>query len=144
RLVEITPQVKHIEVPISKSYGPNVYASLALVQGRTGPGPRGKPLFRMGLVNLPVKVEGEKLEVAVKTDQKENRPGDEVKATVRVTGNGKPVRAEVSLVAADEGVLSLVGFKTPNPSEVFYGPWGLGVQSATQYERLIDIPGPEV
>jgi alpha-2-macroglobulin len=145
RLIQITPTQKHLTVPITAAYAPNVYVSVALVQGRTGDGPRGKPRMRMGIVNLPVRPEDNRLTVSVETDKKEYRPGAQVTATVKVTdAQGKPVSAEVSITAADEGVLSLIGYQTPDPVPSFFAPWGLGVSSATQFEYIRDIPAPNV
>jgi alpha-2-macroglobulin len=145
RLIEVTPKSKHLTVPITAAYAPNVYVSVALVQGRSGDGPRGKPRMRMGMVNLSVRPQDNALTVSVETDQKDYRPGAPVTATVKVTdAAGAPVSAEVSLTAADEGVLSLIGFETPNPVPTFYAPWGLGVTTATQLEYLRDIPGPNL
>ncbi len=145
RLIAITPTTKHITVPITANHAPNVYVSVALVQGRMGDGPRGKPRMRMGLVNLPVRPEDNKLVVSVETDKPDYRPGAPVTATIKVTdSSGKPVSAEVSITAADEGVLSLINYQTPDPVPTFYAPWGLGVTSATQIEYLRDIPGPNL
>nr|MBA3452148.1 hypothetical protein [Deltaproteobacteria bacterium] len=145
RLITVTPKAKHITVPITAAHAPNVYVSVALVQGRMGEGTRGKPRMRMGLVNLPVRPEANKLTVAIETDTKDYRPGAPVTATVKVTdASGKPVSAEVSITAADEGVLSLIGYSTPDPTPTFYAPWGIGVSTATQLEYIRDIPGPNV
>lgn len=143
RFIDITPTMKHIKVPITAEYAPNVYVSVALVQGRMGEGRRGKPRMRMGLVNLPVRPDDNTLKVSVSTDAKDYRPGAPVTATVKVTdASGAPVAAEVALTAADEGVLSLIGYKTPNPVPTFYSPWPIGVTTATQFAYLRDIPGP--
>lgn len=145
RLIEVSPKAKHLTVPITAAHAPNVYVSVALVQGRMGDGERGKPRMRMGLVNLSVVPEDTTLKVEVATDRQDYRPGGKVTATVKVTDKaGNPVSAEVSLTAADEGVLSLIGYKTPDPLAAFYAPWGLGVTSATQLEFLRDIPGPNL
>ncbi|MBA3395939.1 MAG: hypothetical protein H0T89_25130 [Deltaproteobacteria bacterium] len=145
RLIKVTPTTKHLTVPITANHAPNVYVSVALVQGRMGEGPRGKPRMRMGLVNLPVRPEDTTLTVAVETDRKDYRPGAPVTATIKVTDkSGAPVSAEVSIAAADEGVLSLIGFETPNPVPTFYAPWGIGVTTATQLEYIRDIPGPNL
>ena len=145
RLITVTPKEKHITVPITAAHAPNIYISVALVQGRMGEGTRGKPRMRMGLVNLPVRPEGNKLVVAIETDAKDYRPGAQVTGTVKVTDStGKPVSAEVSITAADEGVLSLIGYVTPDPIPTFYAPWGIGISTATQYEYIRDIPGPNV
>lgn len=143
RFVDITSDMKHIKVPITGAHAPNVYVSVALVQGRIGEGRRGKPRMRMGLVNLPVRPEDNTLKVSVNTDAKDYRPGSPVSATIKVTdASGNPVAAEVALTAADEGVLSLIGYKTPNPVPTFYSPWGIAVRTATQFAYIKDIPGP--
>jgi uncharacterized protein YfaS (alpha-2-macroglobulin family) len=144
RLFTLEPGKEAIEVPIREGYGPNVYASVQLVKGRSGPGARGLPVLKMGLVNLAVEIKEKKqLTVTVETDREGYRPGDKVTATVTVKdAAGKPVASEVALAAADEGVLSLLGFKTPDPLPVFYAPWGLGVSTASQYDRLLQIPEP--
>lgn len=143
RLITVTPRVKHLTVPITADHAPNVYVSVALVQGRIGDGPRGKPRMRMGIIDLPVRPEDNALAVAIATDKPGYRPGETVTATVKVSdAAGKPVPAEVSITASDEGVLSLIGYQTPDPIPAFYAPWGLGVSTATQLEYLRDIPGP--
>ncbi|HWO20378.1 MAG TPA: MG2 domain-containing protein [Kofleriaceae bacterium] len=145
RLIAITPTTKHVTVPITANHAPNVYVSVALVQGRMGEGVRGKPRMRMGLVNLPVRPEDNRLTVTVETDKADYRPGAPVTATVKVVDSrGQPVSAEVAITAADEGVLSLIAYQTPDPVPTFYAPWGLGVSSATQIEYLRDIPGPNL
>ena len=143
RLVTVGKGTSTIDVPIKEGYGPNVYASVMLVKGRTGKGPRGLPVMRMGMATLTVDTEAKRLKVAVTTDRDSYRPGDPVTAELRVTdAAGQPVQAEVALAAADEGVLTLIGFKTPDPLATFFAPWGLGVTTATQYERLARLPEP--
>jgi uncharacterized protein YfaS (alpha-2-macroglobulin family) len=143
RLWKLESGAQVLDVPIRDSYGPNVYVSVLLARGRSGPGPRGLPMMRMGMASLTVETEARRLTVAVATDRESYRPGDKVTATVTVKdAAGKPVQAEVALAAADEGVLSLIAYKTPDPLPTFYAPWGLGVRTATQYERLAQLPEP--
>ena len=143
RLVTVGKGTSTIDVPIKEGYGPNVYASVVLVKGRSGKGARGLPLMRMGMTTLAVDTDAKRLKVLVTTDRESYRPGDPVTADLRVTdAAGRPVQAEVALSAADEGVLTLIAFKTPDPISTFYSPWGLGVVTATQYERLAHLPEP--
>jgi uncharacterized protein YfaS (alpha-2-macroglobulin family) len=143
RTIKVGSGTSTVEVLIKEGYGPNVYASVMLVKGRTGKGPRGLPVMRMGMTTLTVDTEAKRLKVEVATDRPSYRPGDTVTAELKVTdGAGKPVQAELALSAADEGVLSLIAFKTPNPLATFYAAWGLGVTTATQYERLARLPEP--
>jgi uncharacterized protein YfaS (alpha-2-macroglobulin family) len=144
RLQALPPEGQALEIPIREGYGPNVYVSLLLARGRSGKGPRGLPTVRMGMVNLPVGTEKKRLQVAVATDRPSYRPGENVTATIEVKGaDGQPVPAEVALSAADEGVLSLIAFATPDPLPTFHAPWGLGVKTATGYERLARLPEPD-
>jgi uncharacterized protein YfaS (alpha-2-macroglobulin family) len=132
-----------LEVPIEARYAPNVYAAVALVRGRTGPGEKGQPAFKAGLVNLEVESGDRKLNVVVETDSPSYRPGDPVTATVTIHGaDNKPVKAEMALAVADEGVLQIAGYKTPDPLPKFYAPYGLGVESSTTWNRLAKILSP--
>ena len=71
------------------------------------------------------------------------RPGDQVSGTIKVTHAGAPVKAEVSLSAADEGVLQLIAYETPNPMKTFYAAYGLGVDSGTNWNRIARLADPE-
>lgn len=143
RVLGELPQGQTIDVPITSAFAPNAYVSVVLARGRTGDGSRGLPKTTMGVVNLPVNTDDKRLHVQVETDQAEYRPGQPVTATLHVKDSaGRPVEAEVALAAADEGVLSLIDFKTPDPLTTFFRAWGLGVTTASQYERLAQVPAP--
>lgn len=132
-----------IEIPIGDAFAPNVYVSVMLSRGRTEPGSRGLPKMTMGLVNLQVAHPSRHLQVSVDTDKPSYRPGETVTTTIKLTDSrGLPVRGEVALSAADEGVLSLINFATPDPMARFYAGWGLGVLTASQLDRLAQVPEP--
>jgi uncharacterized protein YfaS (alpha-2-macroglobulin family) len=131
------------EIPIEARFAPNVYAGVVLVRGRTGPGEKGQPAFKAGLLNLEVDNGDRQLRVLVETDSPSYRPGDTVTAKVKVIGvDDKPVKAEMALAVADEGVLQIAGYKTPDPLPKFYAPYGLGVQWSTSWNRLAKPPVP--
>ena len=131
-----------IQIPIKGQHAPNVYASVALVRGRTGTGDAHRPRFKMGVVNLKVAPDKHWLSVNIETEQQTYEPGQRVKGTLRVTSAGRPVTAEVSLSVADEGVLQLIAYKTPDPMKSFYAPWGLGIDSATNLNRIARLNDP--
>jgi len=142
-LPEIAPG-QALEVPITAAFAPNAFVSVVLVRGRSGEGARGLPSSSMGLINLSVGHEDKRLQVEVQTDQAEYRPGGPVTARLRVKdAAGRPVMAEVALSAADEGVLSLIDYRTPDPLPTFFAPWGWAVKTTSQYERLIQLPAPD-
>ncbi|MCC6873453.1 MAG: hypothetical protein IT378_04015, partial [Sandaracinaceae bacterium] len=136
RLVRLAGGVSAIEVPLTDVHAPNVFVSVAAVRGRTGETDAGRPIFRMGVSNLEVSPDGKRLEVEISTERQDYRPGETVNGTVRVRSAGQPVQAELSLSVADEGVLQLVSYQTPDPLRAFYRPWSLGVESATNWNRI--------
>jgi uncharacterized protein YfaS (alpha-2-macroglobulin family) len=132
-----------IELAIKDAWAPNVYASVTLVQGRRGEGDRLRPQMKMGVVELKVSTAAKALDVAIELDRTEVEPGDPVKGTIRVTAGGVPVRAELAISVADEGVLQLVAYKTPNPIATFYKAFGLGVDSGTNWNRIAKLAAPD-
>lgn len=136
RVSRLGSGVRGIEVPIGVEHAPNVFVSVAAVRGRRGPGHDEGPSFHMGVSNLEVSPDRQRLEIAIETEREEYRPGETVTGTVRVLSGGTPVRAELSLSVADEGVLQLVGYQTPDPIATFYRSWGLGVENATNWNRI--------
>ena len=132
-----------IQIPIKDHHAPNVYASVALVRGRVGDGDKNRPRFKLGVVDLKVSAAGNRLKVAVQTDKESYEPGEQVTGKLKVTGaDGAPIKAEVSLSAADEGVLQLIAYKTPDPMKNFYAPWGLGMDSSTNWNRISRLNDP--
>jgi hypothetical protein len=126
-----------IDLPIDATLAPNAFASVTLVRGRQGEGLKGRPRFKMGVVNLEVDSSSKRLTVALETDKPSYRPGETVNAALRVTSaDGKPVVAELAVAAADEGVLQIAGYRTPDPMKTFYQPWALGVESSTTWNRI--------
>lgn len=142
RVTRLGAASEGVELAIADAWAPNVYASIALVSGRHGAGDRNRPQFKMGLVELKVSSEHKQLDVAVALDAPVVRPGDQVRGTIKVSQDGKPVRAEVALSAADEGVLQLIAYQTPNPMKTFYASYGLGVDAGTSWNRIARLADP--
>lgn len=143
RVKKLATAAEGVELVIADAWAPNVFASVAMVSGRHGAGDRDRPQFKMGIVKLEVASEHKQLDVAVALDRGEVRPGERVSGKIRVTQGGKPVRAEVSLSAADEGVLQLISYETPNPMKTFYAAYGLGVDAGTNWNRVARLADPE-
>jgi hypothetical protein len=142
-LTEVATSGQGLQVKVTPELAPNVFASVTMVRGRTGEGDRNRPRFKMGLVDLKVESTAQRLQVTVETERPSYQPGEEVKASVRVTSaTGQPVQTELALAVADEGVLQIVGFKTPDPMAAFYAPFGLGVESSTTWNRILRKHAP--
>ncbi|MDH5673123.1 MAG: MG2 domain-containing protein [Myxococcales bacterium] len=132
-----------IDVALSSEHAPNVYASVAVVQGRRGQGDRYRPSMKLGVVELTVSAEQQRLQVEIATDKPSYEPGERVMGTVRVRDGHRPVRAELSLSAADQGVLALINYQTPDPMAAFYAPFGLGIDNSTNWTRVARLDAPD-
>jgi uncharacterized protein YfaS (alpha-2-macroglobulin family) len=107
-----------------------------VARGRTqkpgGIGDPGRPTIRVGYVDLRVTPDVKRLAVTVTPDRAEYRPGDSARIRVQVRDAAqRGVASEVTLWAVDEGVLSLTGFRTPDPLDRLYQPRGLGLTLAS-------------
>jgi len=125
-----------LNVPITDAHVPNVHLDVDLVGTAERTDDDGKPLPDVprqvahghGALNLPVPPHRRALAVTVTPQKAELQPGGQTVVELRVAGaDGAPVQAEVALVAVDESVLSLSGYRVPDPLEVFYSQLGAGV-----------------
>ncbi len=150
RVQRVFGPAPRIEVPITEDLRPNAYVSVLLVRGRTKAAPNvsdkpdvGAPAFRLGYVELPIDPEGRRLSVTVTPNKTDLKPGEEVAVDLEVKDRrGKPVATEIALYAVDEGVLSLVGYKTPDPIPVFGATRPLRVSTLDSREALAKIFDP--
>jgi len=144
-LTHIEGSADAIIIPIKEQYLPNVFVSVILLQGRRGHQmfseegeDVGKPSFKIGYVNLNVSPLSKRLRVSVRTDRREYRPGEEVVVDLEVkTREGEPLRSELSLAVVDLGVLSLIGYQTPDPFSRFYCQRPLSVRTSESRLHII-------
>src|SRR5690606_33155766 len=119
----------------------NVYVSVVAVTGappQDSPD-KGRPEVRVGLIELEVDAEAERLEVQIAADQDVYRPRGKVQVTVDVRRAGAPVPgAGVTLYAVDEAVLSRTGYRTPEAHGAFYRSRGLSTITADSRVRVLD------
>ncbi|HLM72969.1 MAG TPA: MG2 domain-containing protein, partial [Polyangiaceae bacterium] len=140
-----------IEVPVTEELRPNAFVSVLLVRGRSKAAPAGAksgadvgaPAFRLGYTTIPVNPESRRLKVSIAPNKTDYRPGEPVKVGVDVRdAKGLPAHAEVTLYAVDEGVLSLIGYETPDPIPVFTAPRPLKIQSIETRQAIAKIQNP--
>jgi hypothetical protein len=139
-----------IDIPVTEELRPNAFVSVLLIKPRskaapakTGKGDIGAPSFRFGYAPIPINPEARRLKLAMKANKTEFRPGEAIEVDVDVKDrSGKAARAEVTLYAVDEGVLSLIGYKTPDPIPVFGAPRALKVATIEAREVLARVMNP--
>ena len=152
RRVTLSGPMPTIDVPVGEDLRPNAFVSVLLVRGRTKAAPDkadkpdvGAPAFRLGYAPIPVNPEARRLKIALKPSKTELGPGDTVDVDLDVKDrSGKPARAEITLYAVDEGVLSLIGYKTPDPIPIFGAPRSLKVTTGESRADLAKLLNPFV
>jgi uncharacterized protein YfaS (alpha-2-macroglobulin family) len=137
KVLEIKGSGAEIEIPVKAAYIPNVFVSVLLIQGRTTDAAvsqdqdLGKPSFKLGYAELRVNPAEKRLKVEILPDRTSYGPRDEVRVRLKVRSpEGAPAAASLALVAADAGVLNLIGYRVPDPFDAFYGDRPLSVQTS--------------
>lgn len=133
-----------ISIPITEELRPNTFVTVLLVRGRSKAPPKdpkgadvGAPSFRFGATQLEIDPEARRLAVKLTPDGTDKRPGQDLGVVAEVRDQkGKPARAEVTLYAVDEGVLSLIGYQTPDPVDAMSEPRPLRVGTMESREAL--------
>ncbi|MBU0516152.1 MAG: hypothetical protein KJ621_15420, partial [Proteobacteria bacterium] len=144
RLQKLDSAAAVVNVKIRPADAPNIFVSVILVRGRiskkTGKGgvDLGKPAFKVGYAKMKVRSGHHKLKVSVKTDRQEYRPAKRVNVDLRVVDHaGRPVRAEMAVLAVDEAVFLLVAASGYDPYEYFFRSRPLRVATTDNRIHLI-------
>ncbi len=141
---ELTTKNQTIDLPITDNDSPNLFVSVLVVRGsQDSPHKFQDTDYKLGYCELKVTQPANALQVSVDTPSQESLPGSMVEIAATVTDwQNQPVRnAEVTLYAVDEGVLSLTGYRTPEPATTFHRPYPLYVKTwHTLFEVLPENP----
>ena len=148
RAIELRATAAEVELPVTAEMLPNAYVSVMLVRGRVRPWPKrgdadpGKPSFKVGYAEIKVDQSSQRLRLSVRPQVEAYQPGQTAVVNVTVRDKqGRPAAgAELTVIAADEGVLSLIAYQTPDPMAIFYAPRALSVRTLDSRLRLIQ-PG---
>ncbi|MCB9639701.1 MAG: hypothetical protein H6727_12480 [Myxococcales bacterium] len=127
RILELKGSAHSITLPIRSEYLPNVHVSVALVRGRVkvpkgqDEDDKGRPASAFGTASLKVSLTQKQLRVAIKAQPNPIRPSGELELQVSIKDyKGRGAASAITVALVDEGVLSLLGFATPNPLNFFY------------------------
>src|SRR5690606_20985071 len=98
-----------------------------------------RPAFAAGSTQAKVLPTARTLDVKANAKRPTLEPGGSTQIDVEVKDSGgRPVGgAEVALVVADEAVLALSGYKTPDPISVFYSRRDSGVRDVGMRSRVL-------
>ncbi len=139
-VTQISPDNPVINVPVQDAESPNVFVSVIVVRGAdASPKQHKMPEYRVGYCELTVVSTARDLIVDVKPDREEVKPGEAVVVTGIIKDDkDKPVPGgDVTLYAVDEGVLSLMGYETPDPASFFQAAFALAVKNWTSLDGIL-------
>ena len=133
RRLRLTSGATSLKLPLTEAYVPNAFVGIVVARGRSARpgsiGDPGRPALRVGYAQLLVTPAVKRLKVDLQSAAAEYRPGDTARVRLHVSdAAGAGARSEVTLWAVDEGVLSLTGYRTPDPIALLYQPRGLGMR----------------
>ncbi len=128
-VIELSSNSTVYSMPITDAMAPNIYVSVVVIKGIDETNSR--PTFRVGLAELRVESQAQKLSIEVEKDRPSARPGEEVNYTLRVRDrNGNPVKAEISASLSDLATLSLVEPNSVPIADFFYNRRALSVRTS--------------
>lgn len=139
-VTKLSGNAPSVQVPLEEADGPNVFVSVMLLRGANeSPRKIKTPEYRIGYCEVKVVRPNDKLAVTVKTNAPTAKPGEKVQldAEVRDVSGKAAADAEIVLFAVDEGVLSLTGYKTPDPLAWFKQRRRLAVQTSLTLPTLL-------
>lgn len=150
----VTEASHTLEIPIEEAWTPNVHVQVDLVGSESRDEAEGappRPAFARGALDLPVPPTTRRMDVAVEPRDPKLAPGGETILDLSLSdAEGRPVAGgEMAVVVVDEAVLSLTGYRLPDPMDVFYARRGAGVgdhhlRAHVQLARLDELPDLEV
>ena len=133
-----------IELPIAEHMLPGVTVSALLVSGRVAvpgapPGQDlGMPGWATGEVGLEVSTDRKKVFVELTPNAEEIAPKDTLTLQVQTKDHtGRPLSSHVAIMVVDEGVLSLMGYQTPDPLGFFHHQRWRGVGLYSLHQNLL-------
>ncbi|MEN6625907.1 MAG: MG2 domain-containing protein [Candidatus Sumerlaeia bacterium] len=105
-----------VDVPVEAAWAPNVWLEVTVIHAVEKGRKQVYPFSSFAAVPLLVRDPARRIDVALGGLPKEILPGSPLPVAIRtVDSRGKPIPAEVTLAAVDEGIHMLTGYKTPDP-----------------------------
>lgn len=142
----VTGSSTTLRFPIDESLVPNVEARVDLVGVVPREGADHKPdarlpkrpAFASATANVKVSSQSRTIDVKVTPTSRALAPGERATVDIELKASrGSLSASEVAVIVADEAVLSLGGYKMPNPLDVFYAPRSGLTQDSQLIEHVV-------
>jgi hypothetical protein len=131
-----------LQIPVTEAMIPNAYVSASVirpvVEGQEWGNHRA-----IGTISIPVERKEHRLSVAILSPER-TLPDEPLSVNGTLTdGTGTPRKGEVVLFLVDEGILSLTGYKTPDPWAFFMAKRAQGISVYDLYDQLLPLESRE-
>ncbi|WP_166442615.1 alpha-2-macroglobulin family protein [Phragmitibacter flavus] len=139
-LADISPANPVITIKAEEIDAPNAFVSVILIRGaNASPQTDPMPEYKVGYCEIKVESVQKKLVIDLQPSQNPILPAGEltIAATIKDAAQKPVSNAEVTLYAVDEGVLSLMGYTTPDPFAEFNPEVPLAISNHTTIDALI-------
>ena len=143
---ELSGKEPVIEIPVKRSFVPNIYVSVLVMRGRvdgvqpTATVDLGRPAYKLGIAEIAVGWRTHELKVKVTPERLTYKIREKARMAVLVrTADGKipAPGSEVAVAAVDEGLLELMPNRSWNLLEAMMGRRAYGVQTSTAQTQVI-------
>ncbi len=143
RRVTLSGSTAEFEIPVTEEFSPNVYCTLTLIRPAVAEA-QWSAHRAVGAVSLEVRPKGHGLSVAIDAPGT-NLPQSKLTAKIHVRNEaGEPAAARLTVMAVDEGICALTGFKTPDALKYFLAKRNLGIAWFDLYSELMPILDDEM
>jgi alpha-2-macroglobulin len=137
RVLELVGAGTNLFFPLSEEDAPNVIVSVTLL----GASPEGRPDYRHGYLNLPVKPRENLIHVELIDFPDVINPGEDLTVGIRVTDDeGNPVVGEFSISIVEQSTQASAHVSTEDILDVFFSNQPLGVRMGIPMSANIHRP----
>jgi uncharacterized protein YfaS (alpha-2-macroglobulin family) len=140
-ITDVSPENPVVKIKLTEEEAPNAFISVVVVRGAAqSQHPDPMPEYKVGYCEIEVESDARKLFVTAEPAKETVLPGEEqtLSAVVKDSAGNPVAGSEVTLYAADEGVLSLMEYETPEPLEFFHASAPLTVSNFTTLDALLN------
>jgi alpha-2-macroglobulin len=141
RRVRVAAGEATVRIPVTDAFIPAAHVSVLLVDsGAIWTTDSTHQRFRAGYARINVSRSTKALAVDVRPAQSQYLPGDSARFTIAVRDHrSRPVAAQVTLWAVDEGVLALADYSRPDPLETIYSSYGTALHFGTTATSIASL-----
>ncbi len=137
RSIQVQEGENRLPLPVTEEWGSSAYVSASVIRPMDIEAGLN-PARSLGLAHAAVRPDGKQLDVTLDVPAEIDGQAGTFEVPVKVDGVAEGETAYVTLAAIDVGILNLTDFKTPDPSQHYFGQRRLGVGLRDVYGRLID------